>query len=107
VELSGRIDGSSRFAENNRYGAFPAGAVAWTVSEESFMQDVDFLSQLKLRASYGITGNNNVGTFDALGLYGGGADYAADPGTSPSQLASTDLQGERRPDRHRSRSRAV
>lgn len=52
-----RIDGSSRFGENNKYGVFPSGAVAWKISEEKFMQGLDWLSDLKLRASYGLSGN--------------------------------------------------
>ena len=94
AELSGRVDGSSRFAEDNRYGVFPAGAVAWTVSEESFMQGFDFLSQLKLRASYGITGNNQIGTFGSLGLFGT-SNYAENPGIAPAQLPNSGLQWER------------
>lgn len=55
-----RADGSSRFAKGNRWGWFPSAAVAWRMSEESFMKDVRWLDNLKLRLSYGITGNNNV-----------------------------------------------
>lgn len=52
-----RIDGSSRFGENNKYGVFPSGAVAWKISEEPFMKKLDWVSDLKLRASYGLSGN--------------------------------------------------
>lgn len=55
-----RVDGSSRFGENNKYGYFPSGAVAWKVSEENFMKDIDWLSDMKLRASYGLSGNANA-----------------------------------------------
>lgn len=55
-----RADGSSRFAKGNRWGWFPSAAVAWRMSEENFMKDVRWLDNLKLRLSYGITGNNNV-----------------------------------------------
>lgn len=55
-----RIDGSSRFGADNKYGYFPSGAAAWKVSEEDFMQDVNWLSDLKLRASYGLSGNANA-----------------------------------------------
>lgn len=59
-----RIDGSSRFGANNKYGYFPSGAVAWRMSEEDFMKDLSWLSDLKLRASYGLSGNA-----DALSPY--------------------------------------
>lgn len=52
-----RIDGSSRFGINNKYGYFPSGAFAWRLSEEEFMKDIDWLSDLKLRTSYGLSGN--------------------------------------------------
>lgn len=58
-----RTDGSSRFAKNNRWGWFPSAAVAWRASEEDFLKDVEWLDNLKLRLSYGITGNNNVGDY--------------------------------------------
>lgn len=93
VELSGRLDGSSRFGENNRYGFFPAGSVAWRISEEPFFK-TDFFDELKLRASYGITGNDQIGYFESLALYSGGEDYAGQPGLAQSQLASPDLRWE-------------
>jgi TonB-linked SusC/RagA family outer membrane protein len=55
-----RRDGSSRFL-NNKYGIFPSGSVGWRISKEGFMQNVKFINDLKLRASYGILGNNEVG----------------------------------------------
>ena len=58
-----RADGSSRFAKDNRWGYFPSAAVAWRMSEEDFLKNVDWLDNLKLRASYGVTGNNNVGDY--------------------------------------------
>ncbi len=56
-----RADGSSKFAAGNRWGYFPSFAAAWRISEESFLQDAAFLSNLKLRASYGTAGNNRIG----------------------------------------------
>lgn len=94
LELSGRVDGSSRFSEENRFGFFPAGALGWRISEESFMDDIDALDELKLRASYGITGNDQIGTFPALGLFAGTGDYAGVPGLVPSQLPNPDLRWE-------------
>ena len=59
-----RWDGSSRFSSGNRWGAFPSAAVAWRLSEEPFMEKAkNWMSNLKLRLSYGITGNNSVGDY--------------------------------------------
>jgi len=66
--VTGRIDGSSKFAKQNRYGFFPSGAVAWRLSEESFMQDVDFISDLKIRSSIGIIGNQAIDPYKSLAL---------------------------------------
>lgn len=63
-----RRDGSSRFGENKKYGVFPSAAIGWNVSEESFMKSVSFISNLKLRGSYGRTGNNLIGDFASIGL---------------------------------------
>ena len=61
-----RTDGSSRFGADNRYGVFPSIAAAWRISEENFMQNVSFIDNLKLRFSYGQTGNNNIGNYASL-----------------------------------------
>ncbi|WP_373511644.1 SusC/RagA family TonB-linked outer membrane protein [Persicitalea sp.] len=58
-----RTDGSSRFGADNRWGTFPSVSAGWVISDENFMQDVSKVSFLKLRASYGITGNNNIGNY--------------------------------------------
>ncbi|MDP1763954.1 MAG: TonB-dependent receptor [Sediminibacterium sp.] len=58
-----RRDGSSRFGENHRWGWFPSGSVAWRVSQEDFMKNIEWLSDLKIRAGYGITGNQNIGNY--------------------------------------------
>lgn len=60
LELLGRYDGSFLFPEGNRYGFFPGVSVGWRLSEESFMQDIGFLSELKLRASYSYVGNERL-----------------------------------------------
>ncbi len=62
-----RADGSSRFGKNNRYGYFPSGSIAWRLSQEDFMKDMDWLSDLKVRASYGLTGNNNIPNYGSIG----------------------------------------
>ncbi|RKZ96510.1 MAG: SusC/RagA family protein [Gammaproteobacteria bacterium] len=65
-----RNDGSSRFAEGNRWGLFPSAAVAWKISEESFLEGVDLVSDLKLRASWGITGQQDIGSdYPAQAIY--------------------------------------
>ena len=66
LTFTARYDGSSRFAENNKYGFFPSGALAWVLSEEPFMQGVDAVELLKLRASYGVTGNTEIGIYRSL-----------------------------------------
>ena len=66
VTASIRRDGSSRFGANNKYGVFPSAAVAWRVSDENFFKGIDFVSALKLRASYGKTGNNNIGNYASV-----------------------------------------
>ena len=63
VKASVRVDGSSRFGENNRYGTFPAFSAGWVLSEEPFLKGKTSISNLKLRASWGITGNANIGDF--------------------------------------------
>ena len=64
-----RADGCSRFGKNNKWGYFPSGSVAWRINDESFMESTeDWLDNLKLRVSYGMTGNNNIGNYGAIGL---------------------------------------
>src|SRR5690606_39027784 len=77
VEGSYRMDGSSRFGRDNKWGAFPSASVAWRVSEESFFSGVRAVSELKLRASYGVTGNFNIGNFQYLGTVGS-VNYSPD-----------------------------
>src|SRR5690606_35892721 len=67
LEASFRTDGSSRFGQENKWGYFPSASVAWRVTEEDFMQGIEAISELKLRASYGVTGNFNIGNFQYLG----------------------------------------
>ena len=95
-----RADGSSKFGINNQWGYFPAFSVAWRLKQEKFLQNVNWLSDLKIRASYGITGNQSgIGNFAAKGLWTGGSSYAdvygtPQPGTAPSQLGNADLKWE-------------
>jgi iron complex outermembrane receptor protein len=65
-----RRDGTSRFSEDNRWGTFPSVALAWRISEESFLKDIKVLSNLKLRASYGITGQQEgIGNYGYMPIY--------------------------------------
>jgi TonB-linked SusC/RagA family outer membrane protein len=62
-----RRDGSSRFGANSKWGNFPSAAIGWRVSEENFMKGVKAISDLKLRASYGVVGNDQIGNYGAIG----------------------------------------
>lgn len=75
LTVSGRYDGSSKLAEGNKWAFFPAAALAWKVTDEDFVQDADWLSNLKLRISYGESGNDtSADPYDSLAFLGG-ADY--------------------------------
>ncbi|MEO8960594.1 MAG: TonB-dependent receptor [Ginsengibacter sp.] len=63
LTITGREDGSSKFGTNNKYGFFPSAGVAWRVSQEDFMQNVSLISNLKLRGSWGRTGNQEIGSY--------------------------------------------
>lgn len=93
-----RMDGSSRFGEGNRWAFFPSGSIAWNVSEEPFMEEVGGVSNLKLRASYGVTGNQQFGNFQSYGRMGSGR-YVIDSspviGFAPTRVPNPDLKWER------------
>ena len=90
LTISGRVDGSSRFGKNNRYGFFPAASVGWVLSKEDFLSASSTLSFLKLRISYGLTGNAGISNFGHLGLYGV-SNYNSLAGLIPSQIPNPDL----------------
>lgn len=93
--LSGRVDGSSVFGSDTRYGFFPAVSAGWIMSEESFLKGSKLLSFLKLRGSWGLTGNaDGFGDFAHLGLWGG-ASYDGTGGLVSTQLANPDLKWEK------------
>lgn len=94
VGVSVRTDGSSRFGKESRYGFFPAASLGWIVSEEGFLNSVKAISFLKVRASYGRTGNAEIGNFPQLGLFQGDAGYNGAPGQRPSQLGNPNLSWE-------------
>ncbi|GEP95705.1 TonB-dependent receptor [Chitinophaga cymbidii] len=93
-----RQDGSSRFGDNRKWGYFPSASAAWIVSEEPFFPKSSTLSHLKIRGSYGLTGNNNIGDYTQTALLSGtnytfsGSTLA--PGQSITQMANDDLTWE-------------
>lgn len=91
--LSGRVDGSSRFGVENRYGFFPAVSAGWILSEEGFLSNVKWISLLKLKASYGLTGNDNIPDFASRALYTSAA-YGGQAGQVPGQLSNPNLKWE-------------
>jgi TonB-linked SusC/RagA family outer membrane protein len=102
LELTARADGSSRFGVNNQWGYFPSIGGSWRIKDEDFLKDVDAINDLKLRVSYGATGNQSgINDFAAQGLWSGGSGYPDNltggdkPGTAPQQLANPDLKWEK------------
>lgn len=99
LTLTGRADGSSRFGANNRFGYFPSAAIAWRAIEESFIQDLNVFTDLKFRASYGITGNQDgIGNYPSLDLWDGTKYVFGDrivTGITPSQVGNRNLKWER------------
>lgn len=96
-----RADGSSKFPKNNRYGYFPSAAIAWKLSNEDFIKNMDVFSNLKLRASYGVTGNQAISPFSSLGrlITGNSANAILNPGTisigvAPGTLDNPNLKWE-------------
>ena len=97
LTLTGRADGSSKFGVNNKWGFFPSAAVAWRVSQESFMEDVNWISNLKLRASYGLTGNqefDNFASLASLAQYSYTLGGAKATGFAPNKIPNSDLKWE-------------
>ncbi|PKA99425.1 TonB-linked SusC/RagA family outer membrane protein [Flavobacteriaceae bacterium MAR_2009_75] len=97
--LTGRADGSSKFGDNNKFSFFPSAAVAWRVSDEDFLQDSETISNLKLRTSYGVTGNSEIAPYSSLSLLSSnyqtiwGGNLIG--GTGLNRLANPDLKWEK------------
>lgn len=89
-----RTDGSSRFNSGYQWGFFPGASAGWVLSEEPFLRGVRQIDLLKLRVSYGQTGNNAVGLYDAKGLYNFGTQYDGEASVLPSTLANDRLRWE-------------
>ncbi|NBB73834.1 MAG: SusC/RagA family TonB-linked outer membrane protein [Bacteroidetes bacterium] len=85
-----RADGSSRFGQDNRWGTFPSGAVAWNLHNESFMEELSdgAIPELRLRASYGLTGNNQIGNYASLGVVGS-SDYVFGGSAAAGRVLNT------------------
>lgn len=93
VGLSARLDASTNFGENNKNGFFPSISAGWRLSEESFLEGVSQISQLKLRASYGLLGNDNIRSFQYAELYGTGT-YNGEPAIFPNNMPNPNLKWE-------------
>ncbi|MFK7949587.1 MAG: SusC/RagA family TonB-linked outer membrane protein [Saprospiraceae bacterium] len=98
ADLSFRADGSSRFGAGNRFAYFPSLSLGWRLSEEDFLKNNETIDDLKLRASAGTTGNQNIGDFTSIGLYSTGSNYVFNdvilPGTRPATISNEDLRWE-------------
>jgi len=98
LTASFRADGSSRFGADEKYGYFPSLALSWRLSNEKFISDLDIFSDLKIRGSYGLTGNQSIGNYNSLVLLGttGNATFNGSEfvGIAPIQLANPDLKWE-------------
>ena len=97
LELSARRDGSSRFAENYKYGNFWAAGLGWNLMKENFLKDSNFFSDLKFRASVGTAGNDRVGDFQFFPLYAGGSGgaYNGAAGFTNTQPSNSEYRWER------------
>ena len=104
AEVTVRRDASSRFGDNNKWGTFPSASIGWNIKNESFLKDVSWLSGLKLRASWGINGNDNIGNFTYAVYMNSGNNYVFGSGANgtetitlgskPSGLANPDVKWE-------------
>lgn len=96
--VTARLDGSSRFGENNKYAFFPSVGLGWLISEEAFMKDISSVDMLKLHTSYGLTGNSEIGTYSSIATIASGTtliDGGRESTASPSRLANPALKWEK------------
>jgi TonB-linked outer membrane protein, SusC/RagA family len=94
IDANIRYDGSSRIGKNKQWGYFPSVGAAWNISNESFIPKTQVVTNLKLKASLGYSGNQNISDFASLGLWSGGSNYDGVAGISPSQLGNPNLKWE-------------
>ncbi len=98
VTFTGRIDGSSRFGDNNKYGVFPSVGVGYVLSNEPFMKNMENINELKLRSSFGITGNTEIPTYQSLGTISTGTTLingTRAPISYVNRLPNPDLEWEK------------
>ncbi len=99
LTASVRRDGSSKFHPTNQYSTFPSASAAWKISEMDFMEDANFVDNLKLRVGYGVTGNQAIGPYSTILLYQNVTTYfagtASSPGILPGEPKDQDLSWER------------
>ncbi|HUX55341.1 MAG TPA: TonB-dependent receptor [Bacteroidales bacterium] len=98
ASIAGRIDGSSRFGSDNKYAFFPSGSLAWRASEEEFIKNLNVFSNLKVRGSFGYTGNQEIGLYNSLPTTGTQTytwgDGSLATGVSPNKIPNPRLQWE-------------
>lgn len=95
VGASFRADGSSRFGSDHQFGYFPAVSAGWILSEENFLKTNKVINFLKLRTSYGYTGNSEIGNFRYLGSFSSTGGYGGFPGITPTRLPNPDISWEK------------
>ncbi|QGY43514.1 SusC/RagA family TonB-linked outer membrane protein [Maribellus comscasis] len=97
--IAGRIDGSSRFGADNKYAFFPSGSIAWRASEEEFIKNLNVFSNLKIRGSFGYTGNQEIGLYNSLPTTGTQTytwgDGSLATGVSPNKIPNPGLKWEK------------
>lgn len=94
LTLTGRYDGSSRFGADTQYGFFPSVRFGWFIKDEAFLRNSEVISDLKIRASIGKTGNDQIGNFSARGLFGASGNYSGSAGIRPEGLENRNLSWE-------------
>lgn len=95
TSISLRADGSSALSAGNKWRYFPGISAGYIISEEQFMNSIDWISLFKVRTSYGMTGNNNVGRYDYQGIWSLNSSYNGEAAGSPSTIPNKDLMWER------------
>ncbi|MFA5713731.1 MAG: TonB-dependent receptor [Bacteroidales bacterium] len=95
VSAVARIDGSSRFGIDNRFGFFPGISAGWDIAQEEFIQNATWLDQLKLRMGYGVVGNDQINVVSSRGFYQGGTSYNGNAALRLQTLANSHLGWEK------------
>ena len=100
ASVSLRRDGSTRFGKDHKWGWFPAASIGWRISQEDFMKDIDWISELKLRAGFGVTGNQDFSNYKSLMLMSSGASFYYNGewinSYAPASNANPELRWERK-----------